>query len=49
MDSDKWLEVAKKIINGLSVKPGIHIADKKIAAQLVAQHLSGMEKRGELP
>lgn len=48
LPSDKWLKIAKEIVDGLAVKPGVHFADKKIVTQLVAQNLAGLEKRHKI-
>lgn len=45
---DKWAPLARKLINGLAAKPGIHFVDRAIATQLLAQALHGADKRGEL-
>jgi hypothetical protein len=46
---DEWLPVATKIIKGMAAKPGVHIVDKKMGAEWLAQALANAEKRGELP
>lgn len=46
---DKWIPVANKIIKGLSAKPGIHIVNKEMATNWLAQALNGAEKKEELP
>lgn len=46
---DYLLPVARKIIKGLAAKPGVHFADKEIAAQYLAGGLAGAVKRGEFP
>jgi hypothetical protein len=45
---EHWEPLARKIVAGLAVKPGIHIVDKTIAAGFVAGSLWGAEKRGEI-
>jgi hypothetical protein len=46
---DKWIPTAKQLIKGLSAKPGVHFADKTMAADSLAQALCGMFERGEVP
>ena len=46
---DYLVPIALKLIKGLSAKPGILIADKLIAANLLAQAMHGMIERNEFP
>jgi hypothetical protein len=46
---DGLVPAATKIIKALAGKPGVHFADKTMAADFLAQKLYGMICRGEFP
>ena len=46
---DWLLPPARKLVNGIASKPGVHIADKAMLIDWVAQALNGMIERKELP
>lgn len=37
---DRYLPMAKRLIDGLAGKPGVHFADRRIAADFLAQALT---------
>ena len=48
LESDYLLAATSRLVKGLSAQPGIHVADKKIAASYLARALHGMFVRGEI-